>query len=173
MRAFCSKPIREGSKKIPCHVLIIVAISIAISVQAIPQKYAASSVRKETAARKIPCKTDANASMCYWTRGRITCCNGNPAMRMWKVGTKRILRIHSGPGADRIDPLDNEHPELPANLQKAYEADYRHRVQSKGDLGSTDIVYGEFEVCPFEPEHPGWMQAVCVESAKNIVIGKD
>jgi hypothetical protein len=61
---------------------------------------------QEAATRKIPCKMPENASMCYWTRGRVT-------------------------------------------------------------LGAGT---GDFEVCPLEPERPGWMQAACIESAKNIFI---
>jgi hypothetical protein len=34
-------------------------------------------------------------------------------------------------------------------------------------------VFADFEVCPLEPEQKGWMQPVCVESAKKIFIEKD
>jgi hypothetical protein len=33
-------------------------------------------------------------------------------------------------------------------------------------------MFGDFEVCPLEPEKPHTMQASCVESAKNIVIDR-
>ena len=134
---------------------------------------AAQAIPQTTAKRNIPCKTPENAASCYWTRGRITCCNGNPAMRMWKVGTKRILGILSGPNSWRRDPEDNEHPELPANLERAYETEYKQRVAAKDpDAGDPNPLFGDFEVCPLEPEHPGWMQNVCVESAKNLVFQK-
>jgi len=117
---------------------------------------------------KISCKVPENASMCYWTRGMITCCNGNPAMRMWKVGTKRILGILSGPNSWVLDPEDNEHPRLPRNLDLAYRAEWRRAGHTRAFTRLAGPVYGDFEICPLEPEHAGWMQDVCIESAKNI-----
>ena len=92
-------------------------------------------------------------------------------MRMWKVGTKRILGIFSGPNAWRYDL--EVHPELPASLSRAYEAEYKHRVtMNDPDAGDTEPVFGNFEVCPLERGRPGWMQSVCIESAKNIFFQK-
>jgi len=146
------------------YTLISALALCAVAAQALPQ---------QTEKRKIPCKTPENASTCYWTRGRITCCNGNPSMRMWKVGTKRILGLFSGPNSWRIDPEDNEHPELPVNLDKAYDAEYKRRSALKDpDAGLPEPAFGDFEVCPLEPERKGEMQAVCVESAKNIFFQK-
>jgi hypothetical protein len=136
----------------------------ALAAQAVPQK---------TAQRKVPCKTPENAASCYWTRGRITCCNGNPAMRMWKVGTKRILGILSGPDSQRHDLEDSLHPEIPANLDEAYQAEYKHRVAiNDPEAGLSEPVFADFEVCPLEPEHPRKMQPVCIESAKKIFFQK-
>jgi hypothetical protein len=146
------------------YALISMLALCALAAQALPQA---------TAKRKFPCKTPDIAASCYWIRGRITCCNGNPTMRMWKVGTKRILGIFSGPDAWRYDLEDSLHPELPANLSRDYEAEYKRRVAMKDpDAGDTEPVFGNFEVCPLEPERPGWMQSVCVESAKNIFFQK-
>lgn len=118
---------------------------------------AAARPPQETATRKIPCKTPENASMCYWTRGRVTLGAGTPAYRMWKVGTKRLLGIYSGPSVSRRS-IDNEDPEFPANVQRAWQTRVGH------------ALWGDFEVCPLEPERPGWMQAACVEAAKDIFI---
>lgn len=30
-------------------------------------------------------------------------------------------------------------------------------------------IFGDFEICPLEPEHKGEMQNACIESAKNLV----
>ena|SRR6266849_5087075 len=108
--------------------------------------------------REIPCKTPENAASCYWTHGRLGFGNGTPAFRLWKIGTKRILGIYSGPSVDRYG-LDNENPELPYDLSKKYDP-------LKGR------VFADFEVCPLEQEKHGAMQAVCIESAKNIVVSK-
>lgn len=134
---------------------------------------AAQVVAQEAPKRKVPCKTPENASSCYWTRGRITCCNGNPAMRMWKVGTMRILGIFSGPNAWQADVEDSLHPQLPSNLEEAYEAEYKRRMAVKDrDAADTEPVFGDFEICPLEPERPGWMQSVCIESARNLFFQK-
>jgi hypothetical protein len=113
------------------------------------------------AARKIPCKTPANAPMCYWTRGRFQYYNGTPSYRLWKIGTRRLLGVYSGPSVWTGDPAirDNEDPELPAEVTKLYSSPFGQ-------------VFADFEVCPLEPERAGFMQAVCIESAKNIYVRK-
>ena len=106
--------------------------------------------------REIPCRTPANAPTCYWTHGRLGFYNGTPAVRLWKVGTHRLLGIYSGPSLDRFG-LDNENPELPANVERVWDPIHNGRL------------FGDFEVCPLEPEQHGAMQAACIESAKNLV----
>jgi hypothetical protein len=123
----------------------------------------------QTKDRTIPCKTEAVARACYWTHGRLGFGNGTPALRLWKIGTKRILGIYSGPST--YDPLasdpdkgDNEGPQLPLNLVHAL---WHYKSQP---LPSR--IFADFEVCPLEPERSGAMQAACVESAKKILIGQ-
>jgi hypothetical protein len=145
------------------YALVSALILCALVAQAIPQK---------TAKRKIACKTQENAASCYWTHGRLSVANGNPSLRLWKVGTKRILGVYSGPSTfpPRTNE-DSESPELPANLDRAYEAEYKRRLKIKDpDAGLPEPVFADFEVCPLEPGHPGWMQAVCVESVKNVFL---
>ncbi len=113
---------------------------------------------RATSKRNIPCKTPANAELCYWTHGRLGTYNGTPAFRLWKIGTHRLLGIYSGPSADRYSD-DNEHPEFPKNVERAFKP-------------LTNRIYADFEVCPLEPERRGAMQAACIESAKNIVVEK-
>jgi hypothetical protein len=129
--------------------LITAVFSAALCMQAVPQN---------APKRRIPCKTSQNTSECYWTRGRVAFGTGNPAFRMWKIGTKRLLGIYSGPSVshDRLSP-DQEHPEFPANVDKVWSS----------RLGA---LYGDFEVCPLAPERPGAMRPVCVESAKNLFV---
>ncbi|HEY7404980.1 MAG TPA: hypothetical protein VIB39_15755 [Candidatus Angelobacter sp.] len=107
--------------------------------------------------RRIPCKTPANALSCYWTHGRLAFYNGTPAYRLWKVGTHRLLGIYSGPSVDRLS-LDNENPELPASIYRVY------------DPAVGGLLFGDFEVCPLEPEVAGAMQAACIESARNLLL---
>lgn len=132
-------------------ILLMMLIAGAVTATARPPQ--------EAAKHNIPCKTPENASICYLTRGRLRFGAGTPAYRLWKVGTDRLLGIYSGPSVDRRS-LDNEDPEFPANVQRAW----------KPRVGHT--VWADFEVCPLEPERPGFMQAVCIESAKNIFVQK-
>jgi len=126
--------------------------------------------------RKIPCKTPENASLCYWTHGRLAVYNGGaPNFRLWKTGTRRILGIFNGPShfPPAIEEYD-ENPELPATLLRAYEADNRRHKKVTGIMWAIPPpVFADFEICPLEPEHKGWMQDVCIESATNIFIEKD
>jgi len=95
-----------------------------------------------------PCRTDPRAiGECFAVHGRLRFGNGNPMLRMWRVGTKRYLGI-----------LDDEEPIVPASLTKCLEPGFERNV------------FGDFMVCPFTPRRPGWMQAVCIESARNVII---
>jgi hypothetical protein len=141
--------------------------------RAVPQSGSEDAAPQPNAApqRRIPCKTPENASMCYWTRGRLAFYNGNPSYRIWKVGTTRILGIYSGPDSQSIDVLDNEHPEFPANLSRVYEAEYKRNVAIGRDTPALiGPVFADFEVCALEPERPGQMQSSCIESARNIFV---
>src|SRR5450759_2383454 len=130
--------------------LLTTLLAIALSVSGAPQRISK---------RKIACKTPENGTTCYWTHGRLRFGNGTPACRLWKIGTHRVLGIHSGPDAENRDPLDNEHPEFPANVERAFK--------------SIDTwIFADFEICPLEPEEVGTMQRACIESAKNIVVGQ-
>ena len=73
-----------------------------------------------------------------------------------KIGSKRIFAIHSGPGYKKGNDHENEDPEMPENVERALKPFQNER-------------FGYFKICPLEPEVAGNMQAVCIESAKNIV----
>lgn len=125
--------------------------------------------------RKIPCKTPENTSICYWTHGRLAVANGNPTYRIWKIGTRRMLGIFNGPS--HFPPRtqeDIELPEFPTELYRAYETDNRRHKRETGIMWAVPPpLFADFELCPLEPEKKGEMQAVCIESAKNIYIEKD
>lgn len=70
-----------------------------------------------------------------------------------------MLGIYSGPSVYHGQlSIDNENPEFPANVV------WTPRVGAP--------LYGDFEVCPLAPEHPGAMRPVCVESAKNLFVDR-
>ena len=144
------------------YALIAALALCAVTTQAIPQS-------KPT--RKIPCKTPENSASCYWTRGRLGVYNGNPPWRMWKIGTRRILAIFSGPS--KFPPRNDQdslNPEFPLNLERAYKAEEPRKTRLKEPF--PDPAFGDFEVCPLEPERKGEMQAVCIESVKNLFLQK-
>ena len=92
------------------------------------------------------CETNYNiVDECYETRGRMQAANGNPSVRIWKVGTKRVLGVR------------NENLEyLPTKVKEAF------------SLGV--FVFADYRICPLTKEKPRHMQMVCVESMKNIRI---
>lgn len=112
--------------------------------------------------------------MCYWMHGRLSVYEGNPTLRIWNMGTHRILGVYNGPShfPPRIASFDDDvfNPELPTNLGHAYLGD-RRRWEKKGNTGyGPPNIFADFEVCPLELEKMGEMQAVCIESARNVFV---
>jgi len=89
---------------------------------------------------------------CFRVHGRAFVSNGTPNLRIWRVGTKRILGVTASGVAD-----DAEEGIAPDSLFRAL-------------AGDEHFVFGDFEVCPFTLERKGHMQMVCVERADNLVI---
>lgn len=87
---------------------------------------------------------------CFKVTGRMFLSNGTPSIRIWPVGTKRILGISEG--RFYLDDYGNVPDEL---------------VQQ---LSWKTAIYADFTVCPFTNDKPGVMRLVCVESAKNVSI---
>jgi hypothetical protein len=87
---------------------------------------------------------------CFVVRGRLSVSNGAPAVRLWRIGTRRVL----GVSGQRFN--------LPG---------YRNLPESLTQQlsGDTEII-GDFLVCPFTRPKPREMQLVCIESAKNVSV---
>jgi len=93
--------------------------------------------------RRCQNRTDL-ASPCFTVRGRMFVANGTPGVRIWRVGTTRVLGVV--PPESEIAP------------------------QSLLDrLGSGTVLYGNFTVCPLTPDREGWMQMVCVQAATDLL----
>lgn len=88
------------------------------------------------------------AGPCFAIRGRASLANGNPTVRIWKVGTKRVLGLSDG----RCTRPECE--PLPAELRAALDWDH--------------AVLGDFVLCPFTRPRPGAMQLVCIEHATRL-----
>ena len=97
------------------------------------------------------CATDQRLSgPCFKVRGRLSLWNGAPSVRIWVVGTKRILGVSEG----RFTP--DHYALLPAPLPQTldWETDY----------------FGSYAVCPFEPDTRGTMRLVCVAGVEGLSI---
>ena len=87
---------------------------------------------------------------CFTVRGRMSIYVGNPGIRIWPVGTKRLLGISEY--KYYLEDYDN----IPDDLVK--------------QLNVKNAMYADFTVCPFTKDKPGVMRLVCVESARNITM---
>lgn len=105
-----------------------------------------SSIPVEKSCRQHP----QLVGKCSTVHGRLSVYNGNPAIRLVRLGTKRILGI------------SDQRFKLP---------DYRNIPESLAQqLNSENELVGNFQVCPFTRSRPGEMQLICIESAKNVVV---
>jgi hypothetical protein len=112
----------------------------------LPANYQQKRYGKVVSPEYRPCKEDPGiVDRCFMIHGRVTYGNGSPQMRIWRVGTDRILGV-----------LDSENEIIPDNLS--------HQLRGYGVE-----VYGDFEVCPFTKKRPEEMQMVCVEAASHLV----
>ena len=109
-----------------------------------------SAAQPETGCGR-PCREHPHLSgACFTIRGRMTYHNGAPSVRIWRVGTKRILGV-----SEQRFHVDG-YCDLPTSI--------RERLSWESDL------FAEFVVCPFTPEAPGVMQLVCVDSAAHLRV---
>ena len=87
---------------------------------------------------------------CFTVHGRMELHNGNPTVRIWRVGTNRILGVSEQRFA--VEGYCN----LPTVI--------REQLSWDSDL------FADFVVCPFTRDKRGVMQLVCVESATHVVV---
>jgi len=90
------------------------------------------------------CKGDPDiVGPCFTLHGRLSAGNGTPEIRIWRVGTKRVLGM-------------SEDSTLPESIA--------------GKIHFGAEMFGDFLVCPLTTQEPGVMQTVCVESAANVRV---
>jgi hypothetical protein len=100
------------------------------------------------------CKTSQKiVGRCATIRGRFFVANGTPAIRIWPIGTRRLLGVTDGQG----DPEGQS--TVPVNVKRLMGL----------DAFSRDI-YGSYEVCPLTRQMPGHMQTVCIERASHLSV---
>ena len=96
---------------------------------------------------KAGCKSNPQlVTACFTVHGRLSAYNGTPSLRIWPMGTHRLLGI-----------LKDEDPlALPESI--------------RNEVGFGKDIYGDFSVCPFTEPKRGQMQLVCVESVSNVRV---
>jgi hypothetical protein len=73
---------------------------------------------------------------------------GTP-LAIWVIGTTRRLRVDN-----------NEDDFLPTGISQYLEITSQNH----------SYIYGDFTICPIEPDRPGYMRSVCVSDAQNLVV---
>ena len=84
---------------------------------------------------------------CVTQHGRLSSQNGI-ALKIWLIGTRRMVG------------LENDIDDLPPSVRKYM------------DMTSPDhsYIYGDFSMCPLEPDVPGHLRRVCVTGAERLVV---
>ena len=102
--------------------------------------------------RLMPCRAQpALVGKCFRVRGRLSLYNGAPTIRLWRVGTKRMLGVSASYSRDGYS-------RIPEELEKKLDWE-------------TD-VWGDFLACPFTRQRPKEMQMICIEEGKNVLVRK-
>ena len=96
---------------------------------------------------KSGCKSNPQlVAACFTVHGRLSAYNGTPSLRIWPIGTHRLLGV-----------LKDEDPVvIPESI--------------RNEVGFEKDIYGDFVVCPFTQSKPGQMQFVCVEAVSNVRV---
>lgn len=99
-----------------------------------------------------PPKCKGNAKLvgdCFTVHGRMREGNGGPGIRIWRIGTDRVLGVWE-PGDD-----DPDVAWLPDSIHRKLDEDHQ--------------IFANFVVCPLTKHTEDELQIVCVESAAQIV----
>jgi hypothetical protein len=128
--------------------LILLLSSICFSGGSLPKAQGLTRETKEKSCRAHP----QLIGRCFTVRGRLSSYNGAPALRIWRVGTRRMLGISE----QRFSIAGYRN--VPADIERQIDQDA--------------AIFGDFLVCPFTRSRPGEMQLVCIESGRNLVVRK-
>ena len=106
------------------------------------------------ASEGVACARSPNlVGTCFIVHGSLTVSNGTPDIRIWRIGTKRMLGVFDASRNPEGDSV------TPSNVNKL--------------LTHFRAVIGNYDVClPLTTERHGWMQMVCIKGASNLHQGK-
>jgi len=94
---------------------------------------------------------------CFTIRGRLIIYNGGWQLRIWPVGTKRLLAVVDPNGIwDDTTSQESGAPYMTPEVKKAL---------NFGD----NAVFADYTLCPLTKDIPEHMRHVCMVDAKNIV----
>lgn len=110
---------------------------------------ASTSVLAHEAPKSCAAHPDVNGP-CFKVRGRLMGYNGSPGLRIWPIGTDRLL------GVSDYGFVRDGYSNLPKHLA------------GRVDMVTHTVMFADFTVCPFTDDKPGVMRFVCVQDAKNI-----
>jgi hypothetical protein len=103
-------------------------------------------------AKPKPCRAQPTlVGKCFRVRSRLSLYNGNPTIRLWRAGTKRMLGVSASYSREGYNSI-------PEEIEK--------------QLNWENEVWGDFLVCPFTPQRPGEMQMMCIDEGKSIEVRK-
>jgi len=100
--------------------------------------------------------TGENVNEPFTVHGRLSCYNGNPTMRIWIVGSNRILGISEREGITE--------PRFPARIRAIF---------NDGRGWFNKEVFADFLVQPLAPDKKGHMRPVRILDATNVVVTLD
>ena len=99
------------------------------------------------------CRTRSDVvGACFRVHGRLSVYNGTPSIRLWPIGSKRLLGV--------LDPIDASSAPGPTVMPD----DIKLKLDWNKD------VFGDFFVCPLNRKQPGRMQTICLESGKHLTV---
>ena len=116
---------------------------------------ASSSLLAQSSAKPVAQSCRARADLvgkCFTVHGRLQINNGTPSIRLWRIGTQRMLGI--------LDPEDISGMPGPSTIPASIEK----------QLDFNKHIVGDFLVCPLSQSRPGRMQTICIESGKHLIV---
>ena len=124
------------------HVQLAIAAAWLTSVVAVAASGSQPEAQKPATCRRPPIEP------CVVRHGRLSTQNGI-TQTIWLIGTTRRLSV-SNQFTDFLPYAALPYTELTS-------ADHSY-------------IFGDFTICPIEPDVPGHMRDVCVTAAKNLVL---
>lgn len=128
------------------NILLIRFVTVALLILGGSVSASSPAVQVQKSCREHP----QLVGKCFSVHGRLSSYNGNPAVRLWNLRTKRLLGVSD---------------------QRFNVAGYRNLPEDLANKLDGEVnIYADFLVCPFTRSRPHEMQLVCVESARHVMV---